>query len=204
MLLALHARGGDHTTYRTQMRLDAYLADVVRAGTPPFAIASVDGGSHSYWHPRRNEDPAGMVVDEFLPLLASHGLLTRHVALFGWSMGGFGALYLSSVLRAPRVAACVTSSAALWLHPWQVAAGSFDDAADFAAHAIWARVELLRGIAMRIDCGAQDEFAPVNRTLRAELHPAPAGGIEPGGHDPGFWHRQAPAQLRFAGTALAQ
>lgn len=33
-----------------------------------------------------------MLVDEFLPLLASRGLRTDRVAVAGWSMGGYGAL----------------------------------------------------------------------------------------------------------------
>ena len=203
VLIALHARGGDHTAFRTQLHLDQYLAVVVRGGTPPFAIASVDGGNHGYWHPRASDDPAGMVIDEFLPLLSRHGLDTARVGLFGWSMGGYGALYLSTVLGAPRVAVCVAESPAVWHHSWQSAAGAFDDAADFDTHSIWTRTDRLRGIAVRIDCGAQDLFAPTVRDLRAAIHPTPAGGIEPGGHNPSFWHSQAPAQLRFAGAHLA-
>ncbi len=57
---------------------------------PPFAIATVDGGT-TYWHPRPNgEDAGGMVVDEFLPLLAEQGLRTDRSAFHGWSMGGYG------------------------------------------------------------------------------------------------------------------
>ena len=43
----------------------------------------------------------------------------------------------------------------------------------------------------------------VTRELRAALSPTPAGGIEPGGHDAGYWRSQAAAQLRFAATHLA-
>jgi hypothetical protein len=39
----------------------------------------------------------------------------------------------------------------------------------------------------------------VTRDLRASLHPTPAGGIEPGGHDSTYWRAQAPAQLRWIG-----
>jgi hypothetical protein len=60
----------------------------------------------------------------------------------------------------------------------------------------------LHGIALRIDCGASDGFAPITRELRARLHPTPAGGIEAGGHDSQYWRSQAPAQLRFVGHHL--
>jgi hypothetical protein len=93
-------------------------------------------------------------------------------------------------------------SPAIWAHSWQAAAGAFDDAADFDAHSIWTRLGSLRGIAVRVDCGEADLFAAAARALRARIHPTPAGGIEPGGHNPAYWRRQAPAQLRFAGEAL--
>jgi S-formylglutathione hydrolase FrmB len=117
-------------------------------------------------------------------------------------MGGYGALYLTTVLRT-RVAACAVGSPAIWHHSWQSAEGAFDDAADFDEHAILPRVDRLRGVPLRIDCGDQDGFAPVTRDLRAAITPTPAGGIEPGKHDSAFWRRQAPAQLRLLARHLA-
>jgi S-formylglutathione hydrolase FrmB len=204
VLVTLHGRGGDHTsTFGQSLHLDRYLADAVGHGTAPFAIASVDGGDHSYWHPRRDGDSAAMVLDEFLPLLATHGLNTARLGLLGWSMGGYGALFLASVLGRTRVSAVVAESPAIWHQAGQSAAGAFDDAEDFTAHEIWTRLDRLSGIALRIDCGDADGFAPVSRDLRAALLPKPAGGIEPGAHDATYWRSQAPAQLRFAGAHLA-
>lgn len=203
VLIALHGRGGDHRSAFTDLHLDGYLSQVVGAGVAPFAIASVDGGDHSYWHPRRDGDRAGMVIDEFIPLLHAHGLDIGRVGLLGWSMGGYGALYLASVLGSGRVAVAIAESPALWHQPGQSAEGAFDDAADFERHDVWRRLRRLAGIALRIDCGAADGFAPITRDLREALSPTPAGGIEPGGHDAAYWRSQAPAQLRFAGAHLA-
>jgi hypothetical protein len=203
VLVALHERGGDHTkAFGGSLHLDRFLAQAVHDGTPPFAIAAADGGDHDYWHPRRGTDPAGMIVHEFLPLLAGRGLRTDRIGLFGWSMGGYGVLYLAGVLRARRVAVGVAESPAIWRHSYQSVAGAFDDAADFDNHAIFGRLGRLRGIALRIDCGASDGFAAVVRVLRAKLSPTPAGGIDPGGHDEDYWRSQAPAQLRFVGRQL--
>ncbi|MGH8961765.1 MAG: alpha/beta hydrolase [Jatrophihabitantaceae bacterium] len=202
VLVSLHGRGGDHdSTFERDLYLDRFLADAVRHGTKPFAIASVDGGN-TYWHRRRGSDSGGMVVDEFLPLLARHGLDTTRIGLFGWSMGGYGALYLASALGRQRVPVVVAESPAIWHQAGQSAPGAFDDAADFDAHSIFGRLDGLAGIALRIDCGASDGFAPATRDLRAALHPIPAGGIEPGSHDATYWRRMAPAQLRFAGAHL--
>jgi enterochelin esterase-like enzyme len=203
VLVALHGRGGHYGDTYASLHLDRFLADTVAAGTPPFAIASVDGGDHEYWHPRQGTDPAGMVVHEFLPLLADHGLRVHRVGLLGWSMGGYGALYLAGVLGAARCAAAVAESPAIWHHGYQSVEGAFDNAADFDRHAIFGRQPLMRGIELRIDCGAADGFAPVTRDLRATISPTPAGGIEPGGHDAAYWRGQAPAQLAFVGRNLA-
>jgi enterochelin esterase-like enzyme len=203
VLVVLHGRGADHSdAFDASLHLDRFQAQAVRDGVRPFAIAAADGGDHEYWHPRRDGDPAGMVVHEFLPLLGRRGLDVRRIGLLGWSMGGYGALYLASVLRARRVAVMVAESPAIWHHGYQSVAGAFDDAADWQAHSIWHQQRALGGIALRIDCGASDGFAPVTRDLRAQLQPRPAGGIEAGRHDSTYWRRLAPAQLRFAGAHL--
>ncbi|MGH8860291.1 MAG: alpha/beta hydrolase-fold protein, partial [Jatrophihabitantaceae bacterium] len=202
VLVFLHGRGGDHAgAFGGSLHLDRYLASAVDHGVRPFAIASADGGDHEYWHPRRGTDPAGMVIHELLPLLALRGLDVRRIALMGNSMGGYGALYLATVLRR-RVAAVVAESPAIWHRAAQSVEGAFDDAADFDAHSVFARRRMLSGITLRIDCGASDGFAPVTRDLRADLHPTPAGGIEPGAHDASYWRSQAPSQLRFVGAHL--
>ena len=204
VLVTLHGRGGNHRdSFAGSLHLDRFLADAVKHGSAPFAIASVDGGDHEYWHPRRDSDPAGMVIDEFLPLLTDRGLDTARIGLLGWSMGGYGALYLAGRLGPRRTAVAIAESPAVWHQAGQSAAGAFDDAADFDKHAIFGRLNLLDGIALRLDCGDADGFAPVTRDLRAALPVTPAGGIEPGGHDADYWRRQAPAQLRFAAIHLS-
>lgn len=203
VLVALHGRGGDYwDAFAGSLHLDRFLAAAVADGSAPFTIASVDGGDHEYWHPRRDTDPAGMVIEEFLPLLARRGVDTTRIGLLGWSMGGYGALYLAGQLGSQRTAVAIAESPAIWRQAGQSAEGAFDDAEDFDAHAIFGRTSLLDGIPLRLDCGAEDGFAPVTRDLRAALSPTPAGGIEPGGHDVGYWRSQAAAQLRFAAAHL--
>jgi enterochelin esterase-like enzyme len=198
VLVTLHGRGGDHTTaFSRSLHMDKFQAQATNSGARRFAIASVDGGDHEYWHPRNDGNPAGMIVHEFVPLLGDRGLDVRRIALLGWSMGGYGALYLASRMGRHKVCAMVAESPAIWHHSWQSVEGAFDDAADWQQATIWGQQRALRGIALRIDCGASDGFAPVTRDLRASLQPRPAGGIEPGGHDSSYWRSQAPAQLRW-------
>ena len=203
VVIALHGRGEDHAYAFDHLYLDHFLAGVLRTSQArPFAVASVDGGDHDYWHPRRDGDAAGMVMSEFLGVLAGHGIDTGRVGLLGWSMGGYGALYIAGRLGTARCAVAVAESPAIWHEAGQSADGAFDDAADFNTHSVLGHLDALKGIPLRIDCGTSDGFAPVTRDLRAALSPVPAGGIEPGGHDAPYWRSQADAQLRFAAQHL--
>src|SRR4051794_40514181 len=54
--LVLHGRTGDSSEAFGPHALHRFLADAVRGGTPPFALAAVDGGDHTYWHRRADGD----------------------------------------------------------------------------------------------------------------------------------------------------
>jgi enterochelin esterase-like enzyme len=205
VLVVLHGRSSDHTmAFGNNLGLERFLAQATRAGAHPFAIASVDGGDHSYWHRRRDgSDSGAMVVEEFLPLLGRQGLDVSRVGLFGVSMGGFGALWLATRLGPARAGAVVAQSPALWHHAADTPSGAYDGAADFDSHTIFGREHQLAAIALRIDCGESDPFAPATRDLRAALTPTPAGGITPGDHHVAYWRRMAPAQLEFVAAHLA-
>lgn len=206
VLVALHGRRQDHRSAfrRDRLALDRFLADGVRRGVPPFAIASVDGGE-SYWHDRADGDRAGtMVVDELLPLLAGRGLDTTRVAFAGWSMGGFGALHLAGQLGRGRVAAVAAMSPALWHEYDATAPGAYDDAADFRRTTVLGRQGELDGIAVRVDCGKGDPFYATTRDYVRGFAERPSGAFALGDHDSGYWRRIAPAVLRFVGEALAR
>lgn len=205
VLVVLHGRGQDHTSAfrRDRLALDRFLTDAVRRGTPPFAIASVDGGE-TYWHDRADGDRARtMVVEELLPLLGRRGLDVTRLAFTGWSMGGFGALHLAGTLGSARVRAVAAMSPALWHAYDDTAPGAYDDAADFRRTSVLGRQDDLAGIAVRVDCGQGDPFYATTRDYVAGFAHAPAGGFERGDHDSGYWRRIAPRVLRFTGEALA-
>lgn len=204
VLVVLHGRGGDYTAaFGNNLGLDQFLAQATSRGAHPFAIAGVDGGDHSFWHPRSDGSDAGaMVLDEFIPLLGRHGLDVSRVGLMGVSMGGYGALWLATLLGVQRVAVVVAESPALWHHAGDTTPGAFDGAADFDARTIFGRERELDAIPLRIDCGTSDPFAPATRDLRAELSPRPAGGLEPGKHNVEYWRRMAPAQIAFVAAHI--
>jgi enterochelin esterase-like enzyme len=194
--LVLHGRGADHRTAFTALRLNGYL-DPAR----PFALAAVDGGE-IYWHPRAGgDDPLGMLTDELLPLLARRGLAVDRFGVYGWSMGGYGALLLGRELPG-RVAAVAAASPALWTSFAATTPGSFDDEADWERWGRLDRVDRLAGVPVRIDCGTGDPFVHAVRALTRRLPGDAQVEIASGCHDDTFWRRRAPAQLQVIARAL--
>jgi enterochelin esterase-like enzyme len=200
----LHARGGTHRWPFARLGLQHHLAAAVDAGTVrPFVLVSVDGGKATNWHPRANgDDPQAMISDELLPMLHQRGLQTSRVGVWGWSLGGYGALLLGEHLGSTRVAAVAAASPAIWTSFGSAQSGTFDDAADFQRNDVLARVSELGGIPVRVDTGGDDPFAGTTRQLISAVHPAPAGGVSSGCHDPAFWSRHAAAELAFVGSHL--
>ena len=192
VVVSLHGRGADHrTSFGDTLGLQRFLV----AGKHDFAIASIDGGD-TYWHRRAAGGDAGaMVISEFLPLLADHGLDTRRIGFLGWSMGGFGSLWLAGQLGAARVAAVTAESPAIWHRAGDTAAGAFDDPADFAAHDVFSHPDWVHDIPTRIDCGTSDGFCPAARSYAALV--GATAGFQPGAHTLEYWRSRAPEQLSF-------
>jgi len=201
--LVLHGRGDNSADAFGSHALDRFLADAVHSGTPPFALASIDGGDHSYWHRRADgEDPQRMLLEEFLPMLHNRGLRTDRIGLSGWSMGGFGALLLAERLGRAGCAAVAVDSPALWLHAGDSAPGAFDGAADYARNDVYAGRPRLSGVPVRVAIGTSDPFYVAAKAFVAGLTPRPATDFSIGGHTLAFWRHSAPAQLRFLGRHL--
>ncbi len=206
--VALHGRAGDHTFADTHASTPDFLAAEVGAGgSPPFAVVGVDGGDAVNWHRRTNgDDPVAMISDELLPVLAAQGLLASPddpIGLWGWSLGGFGALHMAALWGPKRVAAAVATSPAIWRTFDSAQPGAFDDAADFARCDLFARVESMRGIPIRIDCGLSDPFADAAAQFRSLLEPPREGVQAKGCHDSPFAWSVAQDEIRFLGARLA-
>lgn len=203
--VALHGNGSTGASAVQALMLDRYLTEAVRTRkTPPFAIVSVDGGPNSYWHRRASgEDPIAMITDELLPRLARQGTRTDRFGVIGWSMGGYGALVLAEAVGAPRMAAMVAASPALFRSYGDARRTNhlaFDGPQDFARHNVFAGLGRLREVPAWVDCGTSDPFAPMARRLRGRLRPA--GEMGRGCHDGAFWLRRLPVQLAFLGAHL--
>jgi S-formylglutathione hydrolase FrmB len=194
-VIALHGYDADAASVMA-LGVPDVLAKVVRAGVPPFAVVSVDGGN-TYWHRRASgTDSGAMVLTELLPMLAAKGFDTSRVAFFGWSMGGYGALLLGARLGAARTAGICAVSPALWTSYLLTDDGAFDSSYDWANNTVFGRSELA-SIPIRVDCGTEDRFYAASRQFVAQLGKPAAGGFSAGGHDSAYWCSQLPAELTW-------
>ena len=205
LVVALHGVGGDHATLiGPSFGLPEFLAQAVAGGVPPFAIATVDGGT-SYWHERPSGEDAGtMIIDELLPLLSERGVLTDRIGLMGWSMGGYGALRLGSLLGPDRVAAVCAVSPALWTDATDASRSGFANAEEYDEFRVTGRQGDLAGIPVRIDCGTGDPFY---RAVEDYVAGFPSSAdltstFQPGRHQAGYWRRMLPVELEFVGRRL--
>ncbi len=209
VVLVLHGRGRDAHAAFDLLAMHRFVAAHVRSGGAPLAVVSVDGGSDTYWHPRRSgENPPAMITDELVPRLADAGLRTASVAVTGWSMGGYGALLLARESAAGRlgglrVAAASAASPALFATYDASAPGAFDSADDWARWGALARRPGVTGVPLQVSCGTSDPFADQTRAYRSHARPTPAGGLSAGRHERGYWRSLVPGQLRFVAEHLA-
>ena len=180
-----------------------YVADgIEKRGVKPFVIAAVQA-SDTYWHRRAaGDDAMAMLFGEFIPFVRGDLGLGGPLAIMGWSMGAFGALRAAELH--PSEFACVCAvSAALWRSYGDGVGDAFDSAADYAANDVFADVDKLSDVPVRLDCGRQDPFYEADKAFVEALPEPPAGGFGPGGHNDAFWSRVAPAEIDWIGSRFA-
>jgi enterochelin esterase-like enzyme len=194
-VIALHGKDGN-----ANMMLDCGvengLAKLVKDGKPPFAVVGVDGGN-TYWHRRASGvDSGAMVLEELLPMLSSMGFDTSRVGFMGWSMGGYGALYLGAKLGPSRTAGICAISPALFTSFTGSTPGAFDSYDDWVQNSV-VGLPALSQIPLRVDCGTGDRFYLATRQFVNQLKTPPAGSFSAGGHDMDYWRAQLPGELAW-------
>jgi len=197
-IFCLHGKGANH-----RFAFDSvHVPDAAAYLGLRLAVAGVDGGADSYWHPRRNgSDALAMLLEEFAPMVRSMvGDLPQ--ALMGWSMGGYGALLAAERARNQFVAVA-PASPAIWLTPAATAPGAFDSPADFYANNVFDGLANMNGMAVAVACGTSDPFYATTRNLVARMTYPHADFFGPGFHDTSYWASVAPSQLRAIAPALA-
>jgi pimeloyl-ACP methyl ester carboxylesterase len=187
--VGLHGRGGD-ANWLTTLGMPKFLTAAVRAGVPPFAVISVDGGPDSYWIASPGDDPQAMLRDELGPIQAALGI----------SMGGFGALCLAARQRLKAVA--VASPAIFENWPDAKARNVFTGEDQWAANEPLRHTDSLTGTPLGVWCGEEDPLVDAVESLVAKVHPAHSA-ITSGAHEEAYWLRVLPEMLAFIGERLS-
>jgi S-formylglutathione hydrolase FrmB len=193
--VALHGRGAD-----ARMIVQLGVEKLLNAAATPFAVVGLDGGD-SYWVARDpRDDPQRMLTDELPGWLTERHLAPTPFAVFGLSMGAYGALNYARRTPHPVVAAV---SPALF--------GSWPDARSrdaFASQRRWAATDPLQHAAelgdaeLGVWCGTDDPFHQAALDLVEVVDPQVAR-FAPGGHDAEYWLRVMPEVITFLGERAA-
>nr|WP_097324049.1 alpha/beta hydrolase-fold protein [Actinoplanes atraurantiacus] len=164
--------------------LGRFLTDAVRRGAPPFVLAGATG-DRLFWRPDKGDDPQRMVHEELPRWCAQRGFDTTRIALWGWSMGGYGSLLLAEAY--PGFARAVAA--------FSPAVRKGDE--------VFTSVSHLRGTPVGLWCGEQDGLLDDVEDLAAEL-PERAARLStgPGRHNFGYWSRCIPEGFDFVAGAL--
>ncbi|MEV7094322.1 alpha/beta hydrolase-fold protein [Amycolatopsis sp. NPDC051045] len=196
--LALHGRGARARTF-LELGVPSLLTTAVRAGTPPFAIAALDG-DHYWVDVGSGDDPQRMLTDEVPGWLAGRDLRPAS-AVFGISMGGFGALRFARAH--PDLKAVATASAALFVS-WPDARSRkvFADETNWRAAEPLLHTADLRPAGLGVWCGESDPFLGADRRLVKAVSPE-VSRFSPGGHNDEYWRGTLPEVLKFVGERLS-
>jgi predicted esterase len=180
--LVLHGSSATAADY-SAFGFGRFLSDAARRAVPPFVLAGATGG-RLRWEPSGADDPQRMAYEEIPAWCAERGFDTTRIALWGWSMGGYGVLRLAQSRPGAYRAVAAFSPA--------VSRGdrAFADAA------------MLAGTPTAVWCGRQDDFHDDVRALAARI-PGVTEAYAEGGHTRTYWSSVTPSAFDFLGRALA-
>jgi pimeloyl-ACP methyl ester carboxylesterase len=203
----LPGRGSDADA-AVDLGLAGFLAEYLRAGGRPFALAAIDAGE-SYFHPRTSGEDRLALTTVAFPRVVRDVLRVRRgrlrEALMGQSMGGYGAL-LAAEREPERYRAVAVAGPAIfpsYEDERRSVGDAFDSAADFRAHDVVAGATALRSVPVRIAVGTRDPFLPGVRRFAAAC-PSARILVRPGCHDDGFWRTSFADGLQFIGAHLSR
>jgi predicted esterase len=161
-----------------------FLTDAVQRGAKPFVLAGATGGVLR-WQPSGNDDPRAMVHDEIPDWCRERGFDTSRIALWGWSMGGYGVLRFAETY--PGFARAVAA---------------FSPACS-RGDAVFQEAGRLTGTPVGLWCGLQDSLINTVKALETALpEPKAAGIYADGRHTRRYWNRCTPAAFDFLAAQL--
>jgi S-formylglutathione hydrolase FrmB len=186
----LPGRGG---SARAVDEFSGFAADVMAAGTRPFAIIGIDSGE-SYYHPRTSGEDRLAIVEHDLPALArQHFPRLAYESIVGQSMGGYGALLAAE--RTPgRYRAVGVAGPAIfqsYAEENHAIGDGFDNARQFARYDVIAHASRLANLPLIMRAGYDDPFLTNIKAFAKHVRHADVRYVEHGCHDDGFWRASA-------------
>jgi predicted esterase len=163
-----------------------FLTDAVERGAAPFVLAGADGGVLR-WEADGSDDPRRMVHDEMPRWCEQRGFDTGRLAVWGWSMGGYGALRFCQA------------------HPGFARAVAAFSPACARGDRVFADVAKLNGTPVGLWCGLQDGLHDTVVALEQALPEGKAAGTYADGrHSRRYWNRCTPGAFDFLAAQLAR
>ena len=209
VILLLHGYGGDYKNWSSKTNL------LRQADEFNFIIVCPDGNRNSWYldSPMKPESQyKTFFINELVPWIKKN-FRTNQMGITGLSMGGHGAFYLA--IRHPELFDAVsgmssgvdlTFSTVKWelakiLGPFELYPNRWYD------HSVVNMVDLIQEgfMPILIDCGYDDFFIDINRTLHNRLieKNVPHTYIEkPGGHSWVYWVKSLDEHLQFFENAF--
>jgi enterochelin esterase-like enzyme len=185
VVVILHGASATPADYQ-DFGLGKFLTASVEAGSPPFVLAGADGGVLK-WEPQPDgDDPQRMVLEEMPDWLAARGFAWTRRAVWGWSMGGYGALRLAQVQPG-----------------WAKATAAFSPAV-MEGDSVFQDVGALEDQLLGIWCGTDDMFVDAVHQL-VDLLPTPpaVSSFGPGAHTRLYWNDHTLDAFAFLAAQIA-
>ena len=184
VVIVLHGATGRPKDYRgAGFGFGHFVSQAVADGAPPFVLAGATG-DQLRWEPSGTDDPRAMVLDELPRWLTERGFDASRRAVWGWSMGGYGALRLAET--APDFARATAA-----FSPAIAVGDEVFGGADLISRplGVW--------------CGTSDMFYAATTGFVRELPQAPAvAKYSPGAHTRQYWNSQILSAFGFLAGQL--
>jgi S-formylglutathione hydrolase FrmB len=209
VILLLHGYGGSYKSWSSKTNL------VQQADEFNFIIVCPDGNRNS-WYLDSPMEPESQYktffINELIPWIKNN-FRTNQMGITGLSMGGHGAFYLAinhpelfDVVSGMSAGVDLTFSTVKWelakiLGPFELYPNRWYD------HSVVNMVDLIQEgfMPILIDCGYDDFFIDINRSLHHRLIDKNISHIyveKPGGHNWDYWTNTLDEHLRFFENAF--
>ena len=184
VVVVLHGATADPTLYQ-EFGLGRFLTATVEAGAKPFVLAGAYGGVLR-WEPQPTGDnPQAMVLEEMPRWLQERGFDADRRAVWGWSMGGYGALRIAEIEPG-----------------WGKATAAFSPAVT-PGDAVFTDIAALQGHPLGVWCGTDDGlYDGVQDFVEALPEEPEIASFSEGGHTRVYWNDQTIRALTFLSSHL--